>query len=261
MRHAITLTPLLLMLAATAPSRAADALSFDLLPATAAGVAAPSPAATAPTPAADDCRTVTELQLLPTTTSGWFALLDVAVRGLCDLNVLPEPRAYRLLPSAEHGAHAFSGNAASGASVDLRFQPSGQITLTETRANGETRHLTGTGTPAPMMALGHHALRAASGEPATLALCLELNPATGRALAWLSAADADDCRTALPTRLYPLQRRPAADGTIGYSGLWITADGAYQLAITLDAVGAASAVTETTPAGDAQAWQVVPPGS
>ena len=246
------LLPLLLLalsVAARSGRLLADELTYDLVPADQA--AAPGAGAVA----ADDCRTVTELRLIPTTGAGWHALLDQMVRGLCDLNVLPDPRLYRLTRVADGPGPAFSGTGAGGQTLAIRFEPSGRALVTEKRAGGETLHMAAAGRLPPLVAVGAHPLRPESADTAAAALCLEQDTSNGQPIAWLTAGQPSDCNASQPVRLYLLDLVQDDNG-LGYRGLWITADGAYQVTIVVDAAGVPLRVSERPPAGEARVWAV-----
>ncbi len=249
MRHKLSFLAAVLLLtsAVAVASRAADGMRFDLLP-------GDEPAAAASQ--AEECLVVTELNLLPSLGSGWFALLDTAVRGLCDLNVFPDPRLYKLTKTAGDTGLGFSGTAASGAAITIEVESSRRLAVTETLKDGKPVRLVSRvpiASPWKTGPLAFVASADAAAGPKPVTLCLDRNLASGQLLAWLLSADAKTCTDRIPARLYLLRRQEAEGGDTGYAGLWVTEAGVYRLEIGMGTKGP-SRVTETSPSGESLIW-------
>lgn len=242
MRYRITACLFALGLAAVNAAKAQPgARSYDLLP--------EGQAATA----AADCRGVTELRLIRPGAGGWLAFLDTAVRGPCDLNILPDPRLYRL--RRDDAGPGFTGSGAQGATLAIQPAADGRIQVTETTPNAEPRVLTASGQLPPPPPVGSYPLQPETGTETPATLCLEQDTGNAQAIAWLTTAKPADCAGAIPTRLYLLDPAGAA-ADAGYQALWITADGAYRLAIELSPVGIPTRITETAPTGETTSWGI-----
>lgn len=258
MRHRIGFVWLLLGVAALSAADsekvAVDDLSYDLVPA--ADQTAPSARS-----AASDCRIVTEMRLLPTTGAGWLALLDEAVRGLCDLNMIPSPRIYRLVTTADEVGTGFSGKSADGRAIAVRFTAPAAISVSETGVDGKVHDLVGIGQLPPQVAVGAFALQSEGADEVAVTLCLDQDRSNAEPIAWLTSDRTTDCDAEPPSRLYSLELEHTSNDLYRYRGRWIAADGLHGLAIELNKAGLPHRVAESPPSGAGRTWVVAPDGS